>query len=107
VSINRDPNGVPEMPPGMMLRAREYGCHVVHVICDPDGPPDEAWDGASFFAMTAFLPRPDDKIMVAGGKVVQVRRVFFNIIPGPDGQMLAPTVYAIEVKKPERGPAGE
>lgn len=103
MSLNRDPNGMPELPPEMMEAAKELGLQLVHVFCDENGPVEEGFTGVSFFAMTSFVPRVGDRIHLHDGKKVDVLRVHFDIVPFGRWQSLFPTVYA-QLVEPNKEP---
>lgn len=86
--INRDPENTPEVPDGMLRKARERG-EVVFSLAIDDG------DGiAHFFAMSPFRPVVGDNIKTEDGKWCVVSGVCFVSTMTDNGVRLLANVFA-------------
>ena len=70
------------------------------VICDEDGARVGDATGASFTAVTSFVPRVGDRIVLERGEQCRVENVYFRVVTSHDASgkadivMLVPTVHA-------------
>ncbi len=86
--INRDPDKKPDIPDGMLRKARERGECVFSLAID-DGD-----DIAHFFAMSPFRPIVGDKIKTEDGKWCVVSDVCLVSTMTDNGVRLLANVFA-------------
>jgi hypothetical protein len=79
VSINYDSAGVPDIPPGLSTRAKELGWQVIHVICEEKDAKVDEPTGVDFWAITPFLPRKGEQIVLDDRKVCEVDLVLYRV----------------------------
>ena len=79
MSINYDPDAIPEITREMLEEADQFRLHPVHVICDEAGAQVGDAAGVSFIALVSFLPRAGDRITLTDGSTCEVKRTYFKV----------------------------
>ena len=97
--LNYDPDGLPNLDPKAMERARELGLTPVHIICDEPGAQVDDDDAVSFFGFVAFMPRQGEVVELDDGKKCRVKHVIHRTVTAKafDGVMLVPNILAVRI----------
>ena len=104
--LNYDPDSKPVLTPNALTLAKENGLHPVCVICDEKGARVGDATGLSFTAVTSFVPRVGDRIVLERGEQCRVENVYFRVVTSRDANgkadavMLVPTVHAKRMNGP-------
>jgi hypothetical protein len=82
--INYDPDGKPIFTDDIIEEAEQLRLHPVLILCDE--PRAQVGDptGVSFIALVAFIPRQGDRIVLEDGRVCEVSKVYYKVLPRKD-----------------------
>lgn len=101
MTVNYDPDGIPELTAGMLEQAAELDLQILNVICDEPGARYGDNTGVSFAVLSQNLPRQGDRLILEDGKTCEVKRVYFKTVRFQQEPHLVATVYAILVEREE------
>src|SRR5687768_7953014 len=94
--ISYDPDEKPGIDPEANAEAEKLGMRLIHVICDERGAQVGDAGAVSFMAMSPYLPRPGERIILEDGTTCDVLRVIHKVTRGPlKAPMLVPNVIAV------------
>ena len=94
MSVNYDPSKKPEITTEMVNLAKKLNLQLVNIICDEEDAQVGDPTGLSFITMTAFLPRPEEQIILENGSVYQVKQIFFQQTQVDRNIILFPNIYS-------------
>ncbi|WP_169975555.1 hypothetical protein [Tautonia rosea] len=87
MSINYDPDGVPDVSSEVWDQADRMGLKPIHVICDEPGARVGDPEGVSFIAFGEHLPRTGERIILEDGSRLEVRGVIHKATMGENGMI--------------------
>ncbi len=99
MTINYDPDKIPELNRQTFLEGRSLGLIPVNVYCVEPGDDSGDATGVSFTAFVNFIPRAGDRIILEDDTTCEVKRIYYKVAKNPGSALitLVPNIQAIRV----------